>query len=71
MLYQKNLPIWERAVRVVAGLLMIACGLLGPGIKGTPVGYVIAATGGVTILTGFVGFCPACAMVGRKSISDK
>jgi hypothetical protein len=29
-------------------------------------GYLIAGTGAVAILTGFFGFCPMCAMVGRK-----
>jgi hypothetical protein len=64
MLYVKNVPGWERAVRVVAGLAMIGCGLFG--LKGLPVGYLIAAVGGFTLLTGFVGFCPMCAMAGRR-----
>ena len=64
MLYVKNVPGWERTVRVVAGLAMIACGLLG--LKGLAIGYLIASVGGVTLLTGFVGFCPMCAMAGRR-----
>jgi hypothetical protein len=63
MFYRKNLPGWERAMRVIAGLAMIAWGLLGSGM---PLGYVIAGSGAVAILTGFFGFCPMCAMVGRK-----
>ncbi|MFZ3007719.1 MAG: DUF2892 domain-containing protein [Phenylobacterium sp.] len=66
MLYKKNVPVWERVVRAIAGLLMLACGLLGPGVAGTPVGYIIAATGIGTLLTGFFGYCPACAVGGRK-----
>ena len=65
-MFKKNLPLWERALRSVAGLLMIACGLLGPGLTGTPVGFVIAASGMATLITGSVGYCPACAMAGRK-----
>ena len=45
MLYQKNLPVWERTARVVAGILMGLCGFLGPGLAGTPVGLIIAAAG--------------------------
>jgi len=30
------------------------------------IGYAIAGIGVVTLLTGFVGFCPMCAMVGRQ-----
>lgn len=65
MFYKKNLPGWERALRVVAGVGMVACGLFG-GLPGAVIGYAIAGTGVVTLLTGFVGFCPMCAMVGRR-----
>jgi hypothetical protein len=68
MFYRKNLPGWERAVRVAGGAAMIACGLLG--LSGMPIGYLIACAGVVTALTGFVGFCPMCARVGRKLSSS-
>jgi Protein of unknown function (DUF2892) len=68
MFYRKNLAGWERAVRVVGGVAMIAGGLLG--LSGTPIGYLFACSGVVTALTGFVGFCPMCAMVGRKLSSS-
>lgn len=64
MLYRKNLPGWERTLRTLAGALMIACGLLG--LKGMPVGYLIACVGVITLMTGFIGYCPACALAGRK-----
>jgi hypothetical protein len=64
MFYRKNLPGWERLVRIVAGAAMLACGLIG--LPGLPVGFMIAGVGVVTILTGFIGFCPACAMAGRR-----
>ncbi|MEH2566949.1 YgaP family membrane protein [Bradyrhizobium sp. AZCC 2289] len=57
MFYRKNLSGWERAARVVGGAAMIAGGLL-------------ACSGVVTALTGFVGFCPMCAMVGRRLSSS-
>ena len=67
MFYRKNLPGWERAMRSVGGVVMIAYGLFGmPGLPGAMAGYLIAGTGAVAILTGFFGFCPMCAMVGRK-----
>ena len=70
MFYRKNLPGWERVMRSVGGVVMIAYGLFGmPGLPGTPgamAGYLIAGTGAVAILTGFFGFCPICAMVGRR-----
>jgi hypothetical protein len=76
MFYRKNLPGWERAMRAVGGAVMIAYGLFGmsgllsmpglPGMSGAMAGYLVAGTGVVAILTGFFGFCPMCAMVGRK-----
>jgi hypothetical protein len=51
-------------MRVIAGLILVAWGLIG--LPATPLGYLFAASGAVAILTGFFGFCPMCAMVGRK-----
>ena len=64
MFYRKNLPGWERAMRLVGGAAMIAYGLLG--LPGMAVGYLIAGAGAMAIMTGFIGFCPMCAMVGRR-----
>ena len=66
MFYSKNLPAWERVARVAAGLAMVLYGVIGPGLAGSAAGVAVAAAGGMTMLTGFVGFCPACAMVGRR-----
>jgi Protein of unknown function (DUF2892) len=51
-------------MRPIAGVAVVALGLLG--FPGTPLGYVLAGSGAIAILTGFFGFCPMCAMVGRK-----
>jgi uncharacterized membrane protein len=51
-------------MRTIGGVVIIAYGLLG--MSGTMAGYLIVGTGAVAILTGFFGFCPMCAMVGRK-----
>jgi hypothetical protein len=64
MFYRKNLPGWERAMRVIAGLVLIGWGWLA--LPATPLGYAIVAGGVTAIVTGFFGFCPMCAMVGRK-----
>jgi hypothetical protein len=64
MFYSKNVSTPERILRVLAGLAMVACGLIG--LAGVPLGLFLALAGGVTVLTGFVGFCPMCAMVGRR-----
>jgi hypothetical protein len=45
---------------------MIGYGLLAGG--GNWWGYALAAAGLYTGLTGVFGYCPACAMIGRKPI---
>lgn len=63
MLYVKNVPVWERVLRVALSLALAAAalwlwpGLLGWGVAGACAGFA---------LTGLVGFCPACALVGRR-----
>ena len=64
MFYAENLPGWERVVRTIGGIAMIGYGLAG--LSGTTPGYALAGAGVVAIATGFFGFCPMCAMVGRK-----
>lgn len=64
MLFQKNLPTWERALRVCIGLAVVIAAFF------VPVAFVIqwtaAAAGVIFACTGFIGFCPMCAMSGRK-----
>ena len=66
MLYRKNVPGRERIVRVVGGLAMVACGLWAPGVSGGIVGHGVAVSGVIALLSGFIGFCPMCAMAGRR-----
>ena len=63
MFYSKNLPLWERSVRLVAAL---ALGLCAMHFWGTLVGYTFGAAGVVVALTSAIGFCPMCAMAGRR-----
>lgn len=64
MLIRKNIGNKERLARLVGGALMIGCGLLG--LHASPLGLALAAAGIVSMLTGIVRYCPACAMAGRK-----
>jgi len=65
MFYRKNLLAWEQMLRVLAGLAMIGGGLIY--LTGWPA-YLVAAGGAFLAVTGIFGYCPACAMVGRKPI---
>jgi hypothetical protein len=66
MLYRKNMSSKESWARVISGALIVACSLtqFGP----TLLGLVLAISGVLTALTGLIGFCPACAMAGRKAL---
>lgn len=57
---------WDRIVRVVGGVVLIALGLLV--IEGAW-GWIAAVAGGVFLVTGLVGWCPiyAALRTGTKS----
>ncbi|MDT9002360.1 DUF2892 domain-containing protein [Paucibacter sp. APW11] len=62
---KRNLPIWERVLRIAAGAAIGAAmfkGALSPGLTS----YGALAAAATLVLTAFVGFCPACAMLGRR-----
>ncbi|MFS2036107.1 YgaP-like transmembrane domain [Polaromonas sp. CT11-55] len=61
---QRNLPAWERALRLGGALLLACAGLLWLP-AGWPMALALAGAAGLG-LTGVAGFCPACALVGRK-----
>ena len=63
MIYIKNLPLWERSLRIGAGIVAVAYGLLS---VGDVMGWPILVGGVGTALTGIFGFCPACALAGRR-----
>ena len=66
MFYLKqNVGAAQRVVRIVAGGMMVAGGVLT--FQGQTVGYVLAAMGIMGLVTGLMGYCPACAMIGGKS----
>jgi hypothetical protein len=64
MFYVKNIPGWERAIRLIMGTGLVAAAVVhfGP----TAIGWGVGAMGTMAVMSGAVGFCPACAMIGRK-----
>lgn len=60
MFYIKNVPNWERALRILLSV--------GAAIYAYQTGYgpLVAGLIASFSLTGIFGFCPMCAMVGRK-----
>ena len=66
MYFKTNLPGWERAIRIAMGIMVAGLAYLyAPNFLMTWVGV---AMGVMFAGTGFIGFCPMCAMVGRKYI---
>ena len=62
--FTRNVPGWERAARTLLGTGLLAATALVP-LTGLPLWAALAA--GVTLVaTALAGFCPACAMVGRR-----
>ena len=61
---KRNLPTWERATRIIAGVAVGAA--VAGGMTAGTVTWLALATAATLVLTAFVGFCPACAMVGRR-----
>lgn len=68
MFYVKNLPGWERALRIAMGLagLVFAAMNWGSGSLAMTIVAGIGLVGAMLAVTGLFGFCPMCAMVGRK-----
>ncbi|MBL8507821.1 MAG: DUF2892 domain-containing protein [Chitinimonas sp.] len=64
MFYVKNVPNWERILRIVMGAMVLVFAVMNWGTSNLAVGTGIM--GAVMAMTGLVGFCPMCALVGRK-----
>jgi hypothetical protein len=63
MLYVKNVPTWERALRIVTAIALLGWGAWG---GAGPWAWAALASAAGLSLTGLFGFCPACALVGRR-----
>ena len=62
--FKRNLPMWERGIRILSGA---AVGwLVANGMTSGTLTWLAIATAATLVSTAFVGFCPACAMMGRR-----
>ena len=67
MIYAKNLPPWEHGPRILAGCVLAARGWLA---APSTLVLAVAIAVGVCLMTSLLGFCPACAMAGRRSVGS-
>ena len=64
MFYAKNLPKWERSLRMLVGLIGGGLAFISWGTSTT--GLLTGLACASIAVTGLFGFCSMCAMVGRK-----
>ena len=66
---KRNLPTWERTLRIALGIAVgwATYSAAGANFLFMAMGVATAAT---LIFTAFIGFCPACWMVGRRSLDS-
>ncbi len=68
MLYVKNVPAAERAIRILMGVGLFALALLWLGTNAR--GWIVGAMALTAVVTCLIGWCPLCAMIGRKPKAD-
>lgn len=68
MLFKRNIPGWERLVRAALGVALLGVVLAAP-IQGW-LAWAVGGSGAAALLSSLMGFCPACALAGRR-LRDK
>ena len=63
MFYVKNVPAWERVLRIVMGLMALGFAVMS---WGQSMAMGAGIMGAMLSISGLFGYCPMCAMVGRK-----
>jgi Protein of unknown function (DUF2892) len=70
MFFRKNIYTWEQGLRIVASAVLVAYSALA--MPASILSYSLIAGGIGFGLTGAFGFCPMCAIVGRRlKIADE
>jgi len=64
VIYRKNMRSLEQSARILFGCLIAICGWMLFGQRA--MGWVLIASGVMTAATGVFGYCPACALGGRR-----
>jgi len=64
MQFRRNLPNWERALRAGGGIAALIAAFAVPMPTSVIAGFAIA--GAILLVTAAAGFCPLCALAGRR-----
>ena len=63
-MFKRNVPGWERALRAASGAALLVVAAVLP-MTGWPLWAVLAGGAGL-LVSALAGFCPACALAGRR-----
>jgi hypothetical protein len=63
-LFQRNLPHWERLLRLAGAAALAITAWAGPAAGWLTLALLASAA--TLAITALAGFCPACAMAGRR-----
>ena len=63
---EKNVGETDKVIRLIAGIALVAFGLIGIGATGT--GLFLSLIGVVLIVTGAINFCPLFKALGHSSV---
>lgn len=64
MIFKRNVPGWERSLRAACGIILLVAAAMMP-LAGWPLWAVLAGSAGL-LVSALAGFCPACALAGRR-----
>jgi len=64
MILKHNVPARERALRAAGGIILLVVAAVMP-LAGWPLWAVLAGGAGL-LVSALAGFCPACALAGRR-----
>ena len=64
MLFKPNVPGWERIVRAIVAIGILIAVVIVP-LTGA-IGWIVGLSGGGLLVSSLMGFCPACALAGRR-----
>lgn len=69
---KRNLPGWERGTRIALAAVVAGAATTGSamGLVTSLVAWAAGAVALTLLATAVVGFCPACAMLGRRPARD-
>jgi hypothetical protein len=68
-MYSKNVPVIERLVRIGLAALLVSLPIIWP--LTTWAAYLCWGNAAFIAATGFIGFCPACYLGGRRLVSRR